>query len=64
LAAAAGNPLDASQLTTATVGGKSVYVYTDPTDESKGYVYVSGDSLLTFNDVTDSQANKLIAAFP
>lgn len=49
--------------TTATVGGKSVYISTD-SDGQKSYAYVSGDTLIFFRDVTDSQAAKIAAALP
>jgi hypothetical protein len=63
LAAAAGNPVDLGQVTTTTVGGKNVYTWTD-TDGNKGYGYVSGDTLIIVDSVTDSQAAKIISALP
>ena len=48
-------------MTTATIGGKNVYVFTD-SDGSKSYGYASGDTLIFFEDVTDSQAAKIAAA--
>lgn len=63
LAAAAGNPVDLGQVTTATVGGKNVYTWTD-SDGNKGYGYVSGDTLIILDSVTDSQAAKIIGALP
>ena len=64
LAASTGNPIDLGQVTTTTVAGKSVYTWTDTTDGSKGYAYVSGDTLIIMNSVTDSQATKIISALP
>jgi hypothetical protein len=63
LAAASGNPINVGQVTTASVGGKQVYTWTD-TDGNKGYGYVSGDTLITLDSVTDSQATKIISALP
>jgi hypothetical protein len=63
LAAASGNPIDVGQVSTATVGGKSVYTWTD-SDGNKGYGYVSGDTLISFDSVTDSQASKIVSALP
>ena len=64
LAAAAGNPIDVGQITTSNIGGKNVYTWTDSTDGSTGYAYVSGDTMLSFSDVTDSQATKILSALP
>ncbi|MEP7361039.1 MAG: hypothetical protein ABI744_05600 [Chloroflexota bacterium] len=63
LAFASGNPIDLGQVTTTTVGGKSVYTWTDA-DGIKGYGYVSGDTLIIIDSATDSQATKIIAALP
>jgi hypothetical protein len=49
--------------TTANIGGKNVYVWTD-SDGAKSYAYASGDTLITFNSVTDSQATKILTALP
>lgn len=52
-------------LTTATIGGKNVYVWTT-TDGDVTYLYVRGDVLIgtSDDDLTDSQLNKLFAALP
>ena len=64
LAAQAGNGIDITgSFTTANVGGKNLYVATD-TDGNKSYAYVSGDTLISFDSVTDSQAAKIAAALP
>lgn len=63
LAAAAGSPIDVGQVTTTSVGGKSVYTWTD-SEGSKGYAYVSGDTMIIVDNATDSQATKIISALP
>jgi hypothetical protein len=63
LAAQTGNGTTPGSVTTSNVGGKNVYVWTDE-DGAQGYAYVSGDTLIMFNDVTESQATKILAALP
>ncbi|MGH3523167.1 MAG: hypothetical protein ACRDU4_10145 [Mycobacterium sp.] len=63
LGLAAGNPVAVGQITTTSVAGKSVYTWTD-TDGSKGYAYVSGDTMIVVDSATDSQATKIISALP
>jgi len=49
--------------TPATIGGKNVSVATDA-DGNKTYLYPSGDTLWSIDNVTDAQAAKIIAALP
>jgi hypothetical protein len=46
------------------IGGKNVYTWTDSDDGTRGFAYPSGDTLIFFEDVTDSQATKILQALP
>jgi hypothetical protein len=46
----------------AVIGGKSVATWTH--GDATGYAYVSGDVMFVFDNVTDSQAGKILAALP
>ncbi len=63
LAAQSGTTINPGDVTATNISGKNVYVWTD-TDGVKGYAYPSGDTLVMFSDVTDSQAAKILAALP
>ncbi|MEP7378068.1 MAG: hypothetical protein ABI725_00745 [Chloroflexota bacterium] len=63
LAAQAGTQIDVTNLQQANVGGKNVYTWTD-TDGTKSYAYPAGDTLISFESVTDSQATKILSALP
>ena len=63
LASQAGSVVNPSDVTQSSVGGKSVYVWTD-TDGTKNYAYPAGDTLIFFDSVTDSQATKILSALP
>jgi len=56
-----GNAEDLGQVSQGTVGGKNVYIVTHP-DGTKDYGYVSGDTMITAGDLTDSQAQKVFSA--
>jgi hypothetical protein len=61
IAASTGNTGVSGAVQTATISGKSVYIWTDE-DGAKSYAYPSGDTLIFFGEVTESQAAKIIAA--
>ncbi len=63
LAAQSGTTIDVSNVTQANVGGKNVFTWTD-SDGTKNYAYPSGDTLIFFDSVTDSQATKILTALP
>jgi hypothetical protein len=63
LASQAGTVINPGDVVSSNISGKNVYVWTD-TDGSKGYAYPAGDTLITFEGVTDSQATKILAALP
>lgn len=58
-----GNGSIEGSASSANIGGKNVFVWTD-TDGSKSYAYPSGDTLIFFDGATDSQATKILAALP
>ena len=58
-----GNLLNPSGVQSGNVGGKNVYFWTDD-DGTKSYAYPAGDTLIFFEDVTDSQATKILTALP
>jgi hypothetical protein len=62
-AALGGDPADAadSTVTMANLGGKNVYVITDP-DGDVSYHYVSGDTVWTVDANTEATAGKVFAA--
>jgi hypothetical protein len=62
-AALGGDPTDAanSTVTNANLGGKNVYVITDP-DGDVSYHYVSGDTIWTVDASTEATAGKVFAA--
>lgn len=60
LAAASGQQADGT-VTTGTVAGKSVLILTDSSG-AKSYGFLSGDTLFFTDNVTDSQAAKIVAA--
>jgi hypothetical protein len=64
LAALSGGTGIQGTLGTANVSGKTVYVSTDATDGTKTYAYVSGDTMIFTETLTDSQAAKIFAAIP
>jgi hypothetical protein len=64
LAATSGTDISVSNVQQANVGGKNVYTWTDPDDGTKSYAYPAGDTLIFFEDVTDSQATKILSALP
>jgi hypothetical protein len=47
----------------ASVGGKNVKVVTD-SDGTKSYFYAHGDTLWTFDNATDAEAQSILAALP
>ena len=59
-----GNVLNPADVQQTNIGGKSVYTWTDPDDGTKGFAYPAGDTLIFFEDVTDSQATKILTALP
>lgn len=63
LAAQSGTTINPGDVAASTVAGKSVFVWTD-TDGTKSYAYPSGDTLIMFDSVTDSQATKILTALP
>jgi hypothetical protein len=63
LAAQSGTTINPGDVTASNVAGKSVFVWTD-TDGNKSYAYPSGDTLIMFDSVTDSQATKILTALP
>lgn len=63
LAAQSGKTIDVTNVTQANVGGKNVFTWTD-SDGSKSFAYPSGDTLIFFDSVTDSQAAKILSALP
>lgn len=63
LAAQSGSTDIPGQVTSSNVGGRNVYVSTD-SDGNTSYAYPSGDTLVFFDGVTESQAAKIIAALP
>jgi hypothetical protein len=62
LSSAAGEESDIASITPGTAGGKSVLVVAG-TDGTTSYGYVSGDTLVIAEDITQSQADKIFAAF-
>ena len=63
MAQAGGGTLNTSEVQSGNVGGKNVYFWPGA-NGTKGYAYASGDSLVFFNNVTDSQATKILQALP
>jgi hypothetical protein len=63
LAAQSGTDINPGNVSSANIGGKNVYVWTND-DGTKGYAYPAGDTLISFDSVTDSQATKILAALP
>ena len=63
LAQSGGSALNPSAVQSGNVGGKDVYFWADA-DGTKGYAYAAGDTLIFFDDVTDSQATKILQALP
>lgn len=61
LIAAVGGQAAIEGVTQGTVGGKNVYIVAND-DGTKGYGYVSGDTLITIDEATTSQAEKIFAA--
>jgi hypothetical protein len=61
---AGGNVFDPSAVQSTNIAGKNVYTWTDSADGTKGFAYPSGDTLVFFEDVTDSQATKILTALP
>lgn len=61
IAAQSGTDINPGNVSSANIGGKNVFVWTD-SDGSKGYAYPAGDTLIMFDSVTDSQATKILAA--
>lgn len=61
--AAQSGELNAGNFAATSISGKNVFVATD-TDGSKSYAYPSGDTVIFFDGVTDSQAAKIVAALP
>jgi hypothetical protein len=51
-------------VSTSSIGGKNVFVFTDSTDGSKSYAYPSGDTLIYTDTVTDDEAQKIFSALP
>lgn len=49
-------------VTDGNVGGKAVKIYTDPTDGTKSFIDISGDTMFAVTDVTESQAGKVFNA--
>jgi len=63
IAAQSGTAINPGDVTATNISGKNVFVWTDE-DGAKGYGYPSGDTLVMFDEVTDSQAAKILAALP
>jgi hypothetical protein len=51
-------------LTPATIGNKAVQSWTNAADGVTSYLYSNGDTLFVVDDVTPSQAGKILAALP
>lgn len=64
LAAQSGTDINVTNVQQTNVAGKNVFTWTDPDDGSRSFAYPSGDTLVFFEDVTDSQANKILTALP
>ena len=64
LALQSGTDITVSDIQQTNVAGKNVYTWTDSEDGSKGFAYPSGDTLIIFDGVTDSQATKILTALP
>jgi hypothetical protein len=64
LAAQSGADITVANVQQTTIANKAVYTWTNPDDNSKSFAYPSGDTLVFFDGVTDSQANKILAALP
>jgi hypothetical protein len=64
LALQSGTDITVTDIQQTNVGGKNVYTWTDSDDGTKGFAYPSGDTLILFDRVTDSQATKILAALP
>jgi hypothetical protein len=61
LAIAAGGDSTIEGVTQGTVGGKNVLIVAHD-DGTQGYGYVTGDTLITVDEATTSQADKIFAA--
>jgi hypothetical protein len=61
LAAALGGSADVSNVTSGSAGGKSVLVVTN-SDGTTSYGYVSGDTLITVDEITQDEADKIFSA--
>jgi hypothetical protein len=56
--------MDESQPNPMTVGGKQVLVWHNSAVSSSVYAYATGDTVFDVEDVTESQAGKILAALP
>jgi hypothetical protein len=63
LAAQSGTDIVPTDVQETNVGGKAVFTWAGD-DGSKSYAYPSGDTLVFFENVTDSQATKILSALP
>jgi hypothetical protein len=64
LAAQSGTDITVTDLQQTNVAGKSVYTWADSDDGTRSFAYPSGDTLIHFAHVTDSQATKILTALP
>jgi hypothetical protein len=64
LANQAGSDITVANVQQTNVAGKNVFTWTDTDDGTKSFAYPSGDTLVYFDSVTDSQATKILSALP
>ena len=64
LAAQSGADITVANVQQTNIAGKDVYTWTDPDDGTLSFAYPAGDTLIFFDGVTESQANKILAALP
>src|SRR4051812_5958882 len=59
-----GRPKFIADLGESDIGGKQVTTWTDAADGATSYLYSTGDTLFVVDDVTASQAGKVLATLP
>lgn len=64
LAAQSGTDITVTNVQQTNIAGKNVYTWTDSDGGTNGFAYPSGDTLIHFGGVTDSQATKILTALP
>lgn len=64
LASQSGTDISVTNVQQTNIAGKSVYTWTDSDDGTRSFAYPSGDTLIFFDGVTDSQATKILTALP